>query len=84
VDQPQKAADTLKTDTERWRVSLFGDRLHVVTGDDVEREKQQTIDKLAQAGVEVRHVEEQTYSLEDVFIAVVEKARREGKVAVED
>jgi ABC-2 type transport system ATP-binding protein len=84
VDQPQKAADTLKSDTERWRVSLFGDRLHVVTGDDVEREKQQTIDKLAQAGVEVRHVEEQTYSLEDVFIAVVEKARREGKVAVED
>jgi ABC-2 type transport system ATP-binding protein len=84
VDQPQKAADTLKSDTERWRVSLFGDRLHVVTGDDVEREKQQTIDKLAQAGVEVRHVEEQTYSLEDVFIAVVEKARQEGKVAVED
>jgi ABC-2 type transport system ATP-binding protein len=84
VDQPQKAADTLKSDTERWRVSLFGDRLHVVTGNDVEREKQQTIDKLAQAGVEVRHVEEQTYSLEDVFIAVVEKARREGKVAVED
>jgi ABC-2 type transport system ATP-binding protein len=84
VDQPQKAADTLKSDTERWRVSLFGDRLHVVTGNDVEREKQQTIDKLAQAGLEVRHVEEQTYSLEDVFIAVVEKARREGKVAVED
>src|SRR6185369_1054334 len=29
VDQPQRAADLLKKDTERWRVSLFGDRLHV-------------------------------------------------------
>src|SRR5258708_14599066 len=35
VDQPQRAADLLKKDTERWRVSLFGDRLHVITDDDV-------------------------------------------------
>ncbi len=27
VDQPQRAADLLKMDAERWRVSLFGDRL---------------------------------------------------------
>ena len=33
VDQPQRAADLLKKDTERWRVSLFGDRLHVITDD---------------------------------------------------
>ncbi len=31
VDQPQRAADLLKVDRERWRVSLFGDRLHVIT-----------------------------------------------------
>ena len=84
VDQPQKAADVLKSNTERWRVSLFGDRLHVITGDEVEREQQETIDKLAAEGVEVRNVEEQNYSLEDVFIVVVEKARREGKVAAEE
>ncbi|HYP04890.1 MAG TPA: ATP-binding cassette domain-containing protein [Bryobacteraceae bacterium] len=84
VDQPQKAADLLKTQTERWRVSLFGDRLHVIADEDVESSKQATISKLTKAGVEVRHVEEQSYSLEDVFIAVVEKARREGKVASED
>src|SRR5256885_7863703 len=34
VDQPQQAADVLKQDTERWRVSLFGDRLHVITDED--------------------------------------------------
>src|SRR6184192_1305931 len=31
VDQPQKASDLLRQGEERWRVSLFGDRLHVVT-----------------------------------------------------
>jgi hypothetical protein len=50
----------------------------------MEAEKRATIDKLTREGVSVRHVEEQKYSLEDVFIVVVEKARREGKVAVED
>ena len=36
VDQPQRAADLLKERRERWRVSLFGDRLHVITDEDVE------------------------------------------------
>ena len=36
VDQPQRAADILKKQMERWRVSLFGDRLHVIVDDDVE------------------------------------------------
>src|SRR5258708_1107862 len=31
VDQPQRAADLLKTKEERWRVSLFRDPLHVIT-----------------------------------------------------
>jgi ABC-2 type transport system ATP-binding protein len=84
VDQPQKAADVLKSKTERWRVSLFGDRLHVITDDDMEAEKLATIEKLQGQGVTVRSVEEQNYSLEDVFIVVVEKARREGKVAAEE
>ncbi len=30
VDQPQRAADLLKEEMDRWRVSLFGDRLHVI------------------------------------------------------
>ena len=31
--EPQRAADRLKTTMERWRVSLFGDRLHVIVDD---------------------------------------------------
>jgi len=83
VDQPQRAADLLKSKTERWRVSLFGDRLHVITDEDVEKSKRATIEKLTQAGIQVRDVREERYSLEDVFIVVVEKARQEGKVAAE-
>ena len=36
VDQPQRAADLLKAGRERWRVSLFGARLHVITDDEAE------------------------------------------------
>jgi regulator of sigma D len=46
-------------------------------------EKQLT-EKLRDAGVAVREIHEENFSLEDVFIAVVEKARQEGKVASED
>jgi ABC-2 type transport system ATP-binding protein len=84
VDHPQKAADLLKSKTERWRVSLFGDRLHVITDEDVEGAKRETIDKLTRADIHVRDVQEERFSLEDVFIVVVEKARQQGKVAAED
>jgi len=30
VDRPQQAMDLLKSDAERWRVSLFGERLHII------------------------------------------------------
>ncbi len=50
VDQPQHAADFLKQGTDRWRVSIFGDRLHVITDDGVEEEIQSVTEKLAVAG----------------------------------
>jgi ABC-2 type transport system ATP-binding protein len=84
VDQPQKAADVLKKDTERWRVSLFGDRLHVITDDEVEAGIQATTRELAANGIRVLNAREERFSLEDVFIGVVEKARQQGKVAAED
>ncbi len=84
VDQPQRAADILKVDTARWRVSLFGDRLHIITDDDVERDKQATIEKLRANGIATLHVQEGRFTLEDVFISVVEKARQQGLVAAED
>lgn len=84
VDQPQKASDMLRQGTERWRVSLFGDRLHVITDDDLDAGRDATSAALRAAGITVKSVMEEQYSLEDVFITVVEKARKLGKVASED
>src|SRR5499425_3076222 len=35
VDRSQRAADLLKMSAEHWRVALFGDRLHVITDEDL-------------------------------------------------
>jgi len=82
VDEPQRATDLLKQETDRWRVSLFGSRLHVITDDEGGRE--QTIRRLTAAGVHVISVREERFSLEDVFISMVEQARQQGKVAREE
>jgi len=84
VDQPQRAADLLKQTIDRWRVSLFGYRLHVIVDDSAEAGTRRLTQALTQAGIRVDDVREETYSLEDVFIAVVEKAREQGKVAKEE
>jgi drug efflux transport system ATP-binding protein len=84
VHPPQRAADLLKRREERWRVSLFGDRLHVITDDDIESGKRKTIETLEANGIQVLSVREERFSMEDVFISVVEKARQEGKVAASE
>jgi ABC-2 type transport system ATP-binding protein len=83
VDQPQRAADLLKSGAESWRVSLFGERLHLITEDDPTIAIRQTTQRLEANGVHVLSAREDRFSLEDVFISIVEKARLEGKVAVE-
>jgi ABC-2 type transport system ATP-binding protein len=84
VDQPQRAMDLLKSDTERWRVSLFGERLHIITEEDAAVGERIYRQKLEANGIRVISAREGRFSLEDVFISVVEKARQEGKVAVEE
>ncbi len=83
VDQPQRAADFLKQGTDRWRISLFGDRLHVITDDSVDAEIRAVTEKLKTEGILVSGANEEHYSLEDVFIVLVEKAREQGKVGAE-
>jgi ABC-2 type transport system ATP-binding protein len=78
TDKPQQAADLLKREIDRWRVSLFGSRLHVVVDDDAQSAIPGLTSRLESAGIVVSHASEEPYSLEDVFIGVVEKARREG------
>ena len=84
TDQPQRALDLLKNDTERWRVSLFGDRLHIITNEDAATAEKTYRDKLTAAGIHVISAKPGRFSLEDVFIGVVEKARLQGKVGSED
>ncbi len=84
VDQPQKAADLLRNDTEPWRISVFGDRLHVVTDDDAASGEKSTKEKLQSKGIRVMQIREGRFSMEDAFISVMEKARQQGKVAVSE
>jgi ABC-2 type transport system ATP-binding protein len=73
VDQPQAALELLRTPGETWRVSLFGNRLHVVV-DDLEMGKNETVARLGAAGMRVASVRETRFSIEDVFIRAVERA----------
>ena len=83
VDQPQRAADVLKQGAAPWRVSIFGDRLHIITEDDVERATRATTEALRAAGMRVLEAREGRFSLEDVFISVVERAREQGKAVAD-
>jgi ABC-2 type transport system ATP-binding protein len=83
TDQPQLANNLLKSEMERWRVSLFGDRLHVIVDEEVQTGIGNLTNRLAASGIKVMAAHEEPYSLEDVFIAVVEQMRQEGKTAEE-
>lgn len=84
ADQPQHASNYLKTRIDRWRVSLFGDQLHVIVDQPAEAGIAEISRLLQEGDMQILEAEEQSYSLEDVFIVVVEKARIQGKSAVEE
>ncbi|HKA20265.1 MAG TPA: ATP-binding cassette domain-containing protein [Blastocatellia bacterium] len=84
VDRPQEAADLLKRGTDEWRISLFGQRIHVITGKSVDDCKRIVNSRLTANGIKIIDMHEGRFSMEDVFISVVERARREGKVGVEE
>jgi ABC-2 type transport system ATP-binding protein len=84
VDQPQRAADLLKSQLPHWRVALFGHSLHVITDDDVAAGIRDYTQRLESAGMRVLGAREGRFSLEDVFISVVERAREIGKIGSED
>src|SRR5262245_27448965 len=69
VDHPQRAADLLKKGAERWRVSIFGDRLHVITDEDPQSCRRAVTDELEANGIYVRDAREGSFSMEDVFIS---------------
>jgi ABC-2 type transport system ATP-binding protein len=74
----------LKSETQHWRVSLFGKRLHIITDSDVHAGIGENTQRLEAGGVHVLDAREGRFSLEDVFISVVEQARERGKIGAEE
>ena len=73
TDQPNRALATLKKKFGASRVSLFGDRLHLVSENDAQ-EKDAAVE-LQTAGVKVLAWKQAEFSLEDVFLSLIESRR---------
>jgi ABC-2 type transport system ATP-binding protein len=75
TDHPNLALSVLKKKFGASRVSLFGDRIHLVTEN--EEQKQQAAAVLKEAKVAVTAEKKVPFSLEDVFISLIESRRSE-------
>jgi len=83
VDDPSRALALLRGELDHWRVSLFGDRIHVIVDGDATDAARRLRARLEGASIRVLGVTDQDYSLEDVFILIVERSQRgEGARAV--
>jgi len=61
-------------------VSLFGDRLHVITSK--QNQEQQIASRLRGSGINVMSMREARFSMEDVFISIVAQAQQRRAAAV--
>jgi ABC-2 type transport system ATP-binding protein len=75
VDHPNRAQAVLKQKFGASRVSLFGERLHLVVEND--EQKREAAATLQEAGVNIRSQKPVPFSLEDVFISLIESRRSE-------
>jgi ABC-2 type transport system ATP-binding protein len=73
TDHPDRALGALKKKFGASRVSLFGDKLHLVTEDDAQQKEAES--ELVSAGVQVLAWQPSRFSLEDVFISLIESRR---------
>jgi ABC-2 type transport system ATP-binding protein len=72
VSNTQTASNLLKTQLESWRVSIFGDRLHLVL-DNPEREILQVKQILIENQIDIDSQRAIPFSLEDAFISIVQR-----------
>jgi ABC-2 type transport system ATP-binding protein len=84
AEPAQAAADLLRSEEEPWRIAVFGNRLHVATDEEPETAVRRLTERLQAGGVRVLSARPGRLSLEDAFIQIVERARRQGKVAAEE
>jgi ABC-2 type transport system ATP-binding protein len=73
TDRPDLSLRTLKQKFGASRVSLFGDKLHLVTEND--DQKKEAAAELESAGAKVLSWTPTQFSLEDVFISLIESRR---------
>ena len=73
TDKPDISLRTLKQKFGASRVSLFGDKLHLVAEND--EQKKEAAAELENAGVKVLSWNPTQFSLEDVFISLIESRR---------
>ncbi len=76
ADAPQRAVTVLKAEMEPWRVSLFGDRFHVLVDGDAPAAARRLEARLAREGIRVLEATEQDYTLEDVFLTIAARGER--------
>ncbi|MDB9391095.1 ATP-binding cassette domain-containing protein [Microcystis aeruginosa] len=72
LDRVQQAAEIFKTRLQAWRVSIFGDSLHL-TLDHPDREIPEIKKIVSTAGIQVQSLRLLPFSLEDAFISVVQR-----------
>ncbi|MBV5261303.1 ABC transporter ATP-binding protein [Synechococcus moorigangaii CMS01] len=73
TDQIQRSADLLKETFDHWRVSIFGDRLHLVL-DHPAQELAFIQQTLQREGIEIYSQRPLPFTLEDAFIGTVQRA----------
>ncbi|GAB4533737.1 MAG: ATP-binding cassette domain-containing protein [Pleurocapsa sp.] len=72
VSDTQIASNLLKTQLEPWRVSIFGDRLHLVL-DNPETELSEIKESLKENQLNIYSQRTIPFSLEDAFISIVQR-----------
>lgn len=77
ADRTQEASNLLKTRLDSWRVSIFGDLLHLVL-DRPDSDIRQIRSILQTEGIHLRSVRPIPFSLEDAFIGIVQRAQQGG------
>lgn len=73
TESPLAASSLLKTHMESWRVSIFGDRLHVVS-DDPNRDISRIQGWFKDADILLQTLRPIPFTLEDAFIGIVQRS----------
>jgi ABC-2 type transport system ATP-binding protein len=76
VSDTQAASNLLKTELESWRVSIFGDRLHLVI-ENPELELRRIRENLTKNQIDICSQRAIPFSLEDAFIGIVQRTENE-------